>query len=190
MNDGDYTLERFVGDLRRLSSADGDERRLLATLGPLVQRFALSRAWVDPRHYEVESDQGFGAHVLHEEADHTLTVFAASWLPGRGTPPHDHGTWAIVVGVDGAEKNIFWAREDDGLQPGYAELRQIEEKVLDPGEVLAMPAGTIHSVRNESAQITLSLHVYGKHINFTQRSQFDPDQRTRTPFIVKLAPTH
>lgn len=190
MNDGDYTLERFVGDLRRLSSEDGDERRLLATLGPLVQRFALSRAWVDPRHYEVESDQGFGAHVLHEEADHTLTVFAASWLPGRGTPPHDHGTWAIVVGVDGAEKNIFWAREDDGLQPGYAELRQIEEKVLDPGEVLAMPAGTIHSVRNESAQITLSLHVYGKHINFTQRSQFDPDQRTRTPFIVKLAPTH
>jgi hypothetical protein len=53
-----------------------------------------------------------------------------------------------------------------------------------------MPAGTIHSVRNESTQITLSLHVYGKHINFTQRSQFDPDRRMHTPFIVKLAPTH
>jgi predicted metal-dependent enzyme (double-stranded beta helix superfamily) len=190
MNDGKYTLEGFVGDLRRLSSEDRDEHRLISTLGPLVQRFALSRTWVDPRYYEVDSDQGFGAHVLHEEPDHTLAVFAASWLPGRGTPPHDHGTWAIVVGVDGPEKNIFWARVDDGSQPGYAELRQVAEKVVHPGEVLPMPAGTIHSVRNESAQITLSLHVYGKHINFTQRSQFDPDRRTHTPFIVKLAPTH
>ncbi|HSC96620.1 MAG TPA: cysteine dioxygenase family protein [Burkholderiales bacterium] len=190
MNDDEYTLERFVEDLRRLNSEDHDEHRLLSTLEPLVQRFALSRTWVDPRHYEVDSDQGFGAHVLHEEPDHTLAVFAASWLPGRGTPPHDHGTWAIVVGVDGPEKNIFWARVDDGSRPGYAELRQIEGKALHPGEVLTMPAGTIHSVRNESAQITLSLHVYGKHINFTQRSQFDPVRRTRTPFIVKLASTH
>jgi predicted metal-dependent enzyme (double-stranded beta helix superfamily) len=190
MNDSEYTLERFVENLRKLGGEDRDEHRLFATLGPLVARFALSRTWLDPRHYEADPDQGFGARVLHEEPDHSLAVFAASWLPGRGTPPHDHGTWAIVVGVDGAEKNVFWARLDDGSRPGYAELRRIEEKVLHPGEVLAMPAGTIHSVTNESAQITLSLHVYGKHINFTERSQFDPDRRTRTPFIVKLAPTH
>jgi hypothetical protein len=25
-----------------------------------------------------------------------------SWLPGRGTPPHDHGTWAVVAG------GFFW----------------------------------------------------------------------------------
>jgi predicted metal-dependent enzyme (double-stranded beta helix superfamily) len=190
MNDDQCTLERFVEDLRRLNSEDRDEHRLLSTLGPFVRRFALSRTWIDPRHYEVDPDQGFGAHLLSEERDHTLAVFAASWLPGRGTPPHDHGTWAIVVGVDGSEKNVFWARVDDGSQSGYAELRQIEEKILHPGEVLAMPAGTIHSVRNESAHIALSLHVYGKHINFTQRSQFDPDRRTHTPFIVKVAPTH
>jgi predicted metal-dependent enzyme (double-stranded beta helix superfamily) len=190
MGDDECTLERFINDLRRLSCEHRDEHRLLAALGPLVKRFALSRTWLDPRHYEADADQGFGARVLHEEPDHTLAVFAASWLPGRGTPPHDHGTWAIVVGVDGPEKNVFWARVDDGSRPGYAELRQIEEKALHPGEVLAMPAGTIHSVHNVSAQTTLSLHAYGKHINFTQRSQFDPDRRTQTPFIVRLASAH
>jgi predicted metal-dependent enzyme (double-stranded beta helix superfamily) len=190
MNDDEYTLERFLDDMRRLSSKDRDEPRLLSTLGPLVQRFALRRSWLDPRHYEADSDQGFGVHMLHEEPDHTLAVFAASWLPGRGTPPHDHGTWGIVVGVDGPERNVFWARVDDGSKSGYAELRQAEERVVGPGEVLAMPAGTIHSVRNDSEQITLSLHVYGKHVNFTQRSQFDPDRRTQTPFVVKLASTH
>jgi hypothetical protein len=28
--------------------------------------------------------------------------------------------------------------------------------------------------------------VYGKHINFTRRSQFDLEQRAEKPFIVKL----
>jgi predicted metal-dependent enzyme (double-stranded beta helix superfamily) len=189
MNNAGYTLDRFVEDLRRLTREERDEQRLLSKLGPQVRRLALSRAWLDPRYYEVDSDQGFGAHVLHEEPDHALAVFAASWLPGRGTPPHDHGTWAIVVGVDGPEKNVFWARVDDGSRSGYAELRQVETRVLRPGEILAMPAGTIHSVRNESEQVTVSLHVYGRHINFTERSQFDPERKTQTQFVVKLAAT-
>ena len=187
MNDTAYTLQRFVEALRHESRQAADEHRLLAAVAPLVQRLALSRTWLDPRHYEADGNQGFGAHMLHEEPDHSLAVFAASWLPGRGTPPHDHGTWAVVVGVDGPENNVFWKRMDDGSAPGHAELQRTGEKLLQPGEVLAMPSGTIHSVRNESAQVTLSLHVYGKHINFTPRSQFDPERRTHTPFIVKLA---
>jgi hypothetical protein len=30
------------------------------------------------------------------------------------------------------------------------------------------------------------LHVYGRHINFTSRSQFDLERRVEKPFIVKL----
>jgi predicted metal-dependent enzyme (double-stranded beta helix superfamily) len=89
--------------------------------------------------------------------------------------------------VDGPEKNVFWERADDRTRPGYAELRQSGERVFRPGDVLAMPSGTIHSVCNESDHVTLSLHVYGKHVNFTDRSQFDPDKRSETPFILKLA---
>jgi predicted metal-dependent enzyme (double-stranded beta helix superfamily) len=187
MKDDVYSLDRFVTDLRRITSEGRDEKQVISLLRPLVQRFALSGTWLEPCIYETDSDQGFGVHVLHEEQDHTLAVFAVSWLPGRGTPPHDHGTWAIVVGVDGPEKNIFWERTDDCSRPGYAELRQTGEKVFGSGDVLVMPAGMIHSVRNEADQVTLSLHVYGKHVNFAQRSQFDPDKRSETPFIVKLA---
>ena len=43
----------------------------------------------------------------------------------------------------------------------------------------------IHSVVNETDQVTVSLHVYGKHLNYTGRSQFDPEQNTESPFIVK-----
>jgi predicted metal-dependent enzyme (double-stranded beta helix superfamily) len=58
--------------------------------------------------------------------------------------------------------------------------------VCGVGDVLALPQGTIHSVWNETAEVTLSLHIYGKHINYTGRSQFDLEKRTETPFIVKM----
>jgi predicted metal-dependent enzyme (double-stranded beta helix superfamily) len=51
-----------------------------------------------------------------------------------------------------------------------------------------MPSGTIHSVSNDSERVSLSLHVYGKHINFTSRSQFDLKHHVEKPFIVKLEP--
>lgn len=181
-----YTLERFVEDLRRIARDGRSEPEIIGALRPLARQFALSGEWRQPRHFHADPEQGFGVHLLHEERDHSLAVFAASWLPGRGTPPHDHGVWAIVVGVDGPERNVFFERTDDRSRPGHAELRQIGEQVLQPGEVLAMPSGTIHSVRNDSAVVTLSLHVYGKHINYTRRSQFDLEQHAEKPFILKL----
>ena len=54
------------------------------------------------------------------------------------------------------------------------------------GEVVALPAGMIHSVWNDTDRVTVSLHVYGKHINHTARSQFDIEKRTAAPFILKV----
>jgi predicted metal-dependent enzyme (double-stranded beta helix superfamily) len=181
-----YTLERLIDDMRRITADGVSEHETIAALRPWVRRFALSDHWREPRLYQANAEQGFGAHLLHEEPDHSLAVFAASWLPRRGAPPHDHGAWAIVVGVEGSERNVFFERTDDRTRPGYAELRQIDEQILGPGDVLAMPSGTIHSVSNDSEHVSLSLHVYGKHINFTSRSQFDLEQHAERPFIVKL----
>jgi len=186
MKDDAYALSRFVGEMRGVVGSSATEDELIARLCPLVQRFAGSGTWRETRQYEVHPQQGFGVHLLHEEPDHSLAVFAVSWRPGGGTPPHDHGDWGIVVGVDGAEKNVFWERIDDRTRPGYAELRKLGEKVFVPGDVVAMPTGTIHSVSNESDRVTLSLHVYGRHLNFAKRSQFDPDKRTEEPFLVRI----
>jgi predicted metal-dependent enzyme (double-stranded beta helix superfamily) len=124
-------------------------------------------------------------HLLHEEADHSLAVFAIAWLPGRGAPPHNHGAWAVVAGVDGLETNTFWQRLDDGSRPGYAEISKNGEKVFGPGEVVAFLPHDIHSVTNETPAVTVSLHVYGKHLNYTARSQYDATARTETPFLIR-----
>ncbi|MBI4195656.1 MAG: cysteine dioxygenase family protein [Betaproteobacteria bacterium] len=182
-----YSISDLVGDLKKICAACHSDHDIIARVRPLAQRAAASRElWLDKRFYEADPDQGFGVYLLHEEPDHTLAVFAVSWLPNRGTPPHDHGTWAVVAGVDGPEKNEFFERVDDRSRPGYAELRKIGEKVFSDGEVVALPAGAIHSVWNETDAVTVSLHIYGKHVNHTARSQFDAEKRTETPFILKV----
>lgn len=187
MNAETYAIPQLVADLRHIRAQYSAERDLLHAVRPLARRAALSKAaWLEKRMYEADEQQGFGVYLLHEEPDHSLAVLALAWLPDRGTAPHDHGTWAVVAGVDGPEKNRFFERADDRSRPGYAELRKVGEKLCAAGDVLAMPSGVIHSVWNESDSVSVSLHIYGKHINYTGRSQFDPEKKTQTPFLVSV----
>ena len=187
MTQDTYSIQDLVGDLRRITSETTNEHEILSRVRPIARRAALSRdSWLEKRFYSASPEQGFGLHMLHEEPDHSLAIFAVSWLPNRGAPAHNHGTWAVVVGVDGSEKNVFFERVDDGSRPGFAELKKIGEKIFDFGEVLAMPNGGLHSIWNETDAVTVSLHIYGKHLNHTGRSQFNPEQRTETPFVVRI----
>jgi predicted metal-dependent enzyme (double-stranded beta helix superfamily) len=182
-----YSIEQFAADLKRIRSEASDERQILSRARPLARRAALSKdAWVKESMYRADPEQGFGVHLLHEESDHTLAILAVSWLPNRGTPPHNHGTWGLVAGVDGGEENEFFERIDDGSRPGHAELKKIGSKQCDVGDVVAMTSSTIHAVWNKNDNVTLSLHIYGKHINYTGRSQFDLEAQTEAPFILKI----
>ena len=182
-----YSISQLVGDLKKICAQFKDEREILSGARPLARRVALCKAtWLEDRMYHADAAQGFSVYLLHEEPDHTLAILAVSWLPNRGAPPHDHGTWAVIAGIDGPEKNEFFERTDDRNCPGYAELKKVGEKVCGAGDVLAMPRGMIHSVWNETDVVTISLHIYGKHINHTGRSQFDLGRKSETPFIVKM----
>lgn len=180
------SLDHYIRELRRVTADTTDEDEIVARVGPLAQQAAREKDWLQPKHYETDSDQGFGVHLLHEEPDHTLAVFLLAWLPGQGTPPHDHGTWAVVVGVEGAERNIRYERLDDRNRPGYAELCVKHDFLADEGELVCMKTGGIHAVHNETDRTTLSLHTYGKHINHTSRSQFDLESNVQKPFVVSV----
>lgn len=186
MSNTAYSLDDYVADLRRIAHNTALEEEILEEVGPLARRFASDKGWLEDKHYQVDPEQGFGVHLLHEDSDHSLAVFAVSWLPGRGTPPHDHGTWAVVVGVDGVEHDIRYDRLDDGSRANYAELSVKQSFDAAEGELICMRTGGIHSVQNNTDKITLSLHTYGKHVNHTNRSQFDPVTNGKKDFVLKV----
>lgn len=175
----DQSVAGFIGDLRELAAGAASEPALLELAKPLLLRLARSPSWRTPALYQCDSHQGFGVTVLHEEPDHGFWLVAVAWLPHRGAPPHNHGTWAVVAGVDGEEQNVLWRRRGGRLE------RQGEE-LLGPGQVTGFTGSAIHSVRNETERTTLSLHVYGRNLNFAERSQFDTDTGVEKPFKLQL----
>ncbi len=181
-----YSLQQYVSDLKEITGETADEKEIIGRVGPLAERLVADKSWLQQKYYETDEEQGFGVHLLHEEPDHTLAVLIVNWLPGRGTPPHDHGTWAVVAGVEGTERNIRYKRLDDGSRPDHAELGVKKDFKADAGDVVAIKTGGIHAVVNETDRITLSLHTYGKHINYTNRSQFNLETNEKKEYIVRV----
>jgi predicted metal-dependent enzyme (double-stranded beta helix superfamily) len=181
-----YSLTQYVDDLRTIVAETSDEDEIIRRVGPLAQRVVADKSWLQPKYYEADEEQGFGVYLLHEEDDHSLAVILVNWLPGRGTPPHDHGTWAVVAGIEGVEHNVRYERLDDRSRPDYAELAVKKDFAANEGELVCIRTGGIHKVTNETDRMTLSLHTYGMHINHTNRSQFNLDTNERKEFIVRV----
>jgi len=187
MNTDGYSIVNLVADLKEVCRQCTDDREIVGAVRPLARRAAMARSnWLEERMYDADATRGFGVYLLHEEPDHALAVLAVSWLPHRGAPPHDHGTWGVVAAVEGCEKNEFFERIDDRSRRGHAELRKVGETVCAPCDVVAMPREVIHSVSNVTDAVAISLHIYGKHINYTGRSQYDLEARTERPFILDV----
>lgn len=184
---GNYNVADYVTDLRDIVRKTSDDAEIISRVRPLAKKLALNReAWIRPEHFEVKDERGSSLYVLHEEPDHTLMVFAACFRPGRVTPVHDHGTWAVVAGVAGEERNTIYSRVDDGSTPGYGKLEKRGDKVFRAGDVLGMPSGVFHTVSNETAENSVSLHTYGVNTNFTVRCQIDPATGKVEDFKIPL----
>ena len=177
-----YSLLQFVVDLRSITAAALDERDILRQVAPLAERLAANPDLQKQAPIDSNVENGLSFRLLHDEPDHTLAVALLRWLPSGGTLPHNHGTWGIVVGLEGAEKNIFWRRSDDGSRAGYAQLERVGVMDCVLGRAVVLPTSIIHSVENITDEPSLSLHVYGKNVYYTDRSHFDIVNRRELPW--------
>jgi predicted metal-dependent enzyme (double-stranded beta helix superfamily) len=140
-----YTLDQYVRDLRKITAQHSDPVAITDLVAPLAKKFAQSPELRRPGYRECDAEQGFGVHMLHEEPNHDLAVFLISWLPDRGTTPHNHKTWAVVVGIEGQEQEINYDRLDDGAEPGYADLKRSGEQVMTAGDIARCYPEHIHT---------------------------------------------
>ncbi len=186
MSDPAYDLAQYIEDLNRITREESDDKTIVRLVAPLARKFVASPGWLKDEDYKCDEEQGFGVHLLHEEEDHGNAVFILAWLPDHGTPPHNHKTWGVVVGIEGAERETWWRRLDDGSKSGYADLKRETENMVGTGQVSCVLPEDIHTVWNETDKVSVSRHTYGKHINFTGRSEFDPEAKTEAKFIVTV----
>ena len=181
-----YSVESYINDIRNVVKEEVAEKSITERIKPLALRLADDESWIKPEYFDVNEEQGFGVHLLHEEDDHRLAVFVIAWAPGKGLAPHNHKTWAVVAGIQGQEHETNYKRLDDGSKDGFADLIKTNEETIFPGNASCCLPEDIHSVWNNGEDVALSIHTYGIHLNHTGRSIFDIETKTETPCIVEV----
>ena len=48
MNDDNYSLDDYVGDLRDIAANTREDREIISKVRPLARRLALSKTWLKP----------------------------------------------------------------------------------------------------------------------------------------------
>lgn len=103
-----------------------------------------------------------------------VSLLKVQFDPGAPSPPHDHGTWAAILLLEGAEKNSLYQREGDTIRPH-------RDVILQPGEVLPMATGAIHVVDCAGDEPAVGLHVYGGDLPAIDRSVWHPETLEEHP---------
>ncbi len=120
---------------------------------------------------------------LSEDDDHRFALYASTGTPGKSVPPHNHTTWAVIVGLHGDEHNVFYERTDDGSTPGEGTLRQTGGVTINHGVGTAMMPQDIHSIHIAEGQRTVHLHMYGLALEqLHERVMYNREQGTYRVF--------
>lgn len=156
-------VAQTIAGIRAVERERGVTREALADIKALLLELAARkdlfpqqefRAWHDERGYDA-------VYKLAEDPDHRFALYMSTALPGKKVPPHDHTTWAVIVGVQGDEENFFYARTDGGGREGKASLRQTGQDVVRPGTGVCLMPDDIHHIQVTGSDPTMHLHMYG-----------------------------
>lgn len=171
------TIER----IREVEARRGVTREALQEIKALMLALAERRELFPPEDFPAEPDGGGNNAIyrLAEDDDHRFALYMSTARPGKKVPPHNHTTWAVIVGVDGDEENFFYERLDDGSEPGRASIRPAGEAVVRPGTGVTLLPDDIHHIQVTGDRPTLHLHMYGHALDrLPERLTFDMEQGT------------
>jgi predicted metal-dependent enzyme (double-stranded beta helix superfamily) len=93
-------------------------------------------------------------HPLHVQ-DFGPACYLVSDGVSSKSPPHEHGTWAVIVGIAGKERNLVYSRGTD------QQFHVAREAVVGPGDTLVLDSAAIHSTTVAGTESTFHIHVYG-----------------------------
>lgn len=179
----EYRLYRFlteVEDIMRLATAEGiDEENSLSGLRMIVRKLILNCYTVKTRLPEPNHKTGVSVVMLYDELGFPITIQTEMSLPGTSSSIHNHGTWGIVMILQGKQKNTFWKRISTDKFPN--KIERVGERIIESGEIISFTTDTIHSIEVVGDEPTITFNLYGE-THGSKRFQFDIDNNTAKNF--------
>jgi predicted metal-dependent enzyme (double-stranded beta helix superfamily) len=169
-------LERFFDAAERLVADRGPGPATFAWIGDHLRALAADPTLIDDTRLHALHQSSAQATILGRGPKGS-TLMLGRFAAEAPTPVHNHNSWGVICVIRGRDRHIRWARRDDGSQAGQAELRIVETRELDPGEVAWFPdePGDIHSQQG-IGEAAWELVYFGRDPNARPRLYFDPDR--------------
>lgn len=179
----EYRLYRFlteVEDITRLAAAEGiDEESSLSGLRMLVRKLVLNCYTVKNSLPEPNQKTGISVVMLYDELGFPMTIQTEMNLPGTTSAIHNHGTWGVVMVLEGKQKNTFWKRDPTPQSPDR--ISRVGERIIEPGDIISFTTEAIHSIEAVGDEPTITFNLYGE-THGGKRFQFDVVQQTAKHF--------
>jgi predicted metal-dependent enzyme (double-stranded beta helix superfamily) len=187
--DRDTSMERAALRRAAVAAAVADVREIerrgitRASLDQIKQRLARLAA-----HKDLFSEKDFPPpapggklksclYRVAEDADHRFALYVNSSLGGHNTPAHNHTTWAVIVGVSGAELNRFYDRDGGGV-------REKGQYVVEQGTGVCFMPDDLHSIHIQAPLV--NFHMYGLGLDqLHSREYYKPEENA-----WKVFPAH
>src|SRR5262245_64310808 len=169
-----------VTDATRHGPRAGVTRASLAEIRERLARLAARKDLFTERDFPPPAPGGKRKSCLYrvaEDADHRFALYVNSSLGGHNTPPHNHTTWAVIVGVTGEELNRFYDRDGGGVrEKGQAMVKQ--------GTGVCFLPEDLHSIHIQAPLI--NFHMYGLGLDHLHsREYYKAEEKT-----WKVFPAH
>lgn len=152
------TVER----VRQIESAHGVTRDALRKIETELIALSQEKYLFSAEHFpNPEPGSPARLYLLSEDDGGRFPLYLTCALPGGAVRPHNHGTWAVVAGLDGCEENSFFKCVSGGTDPGPAKISLIEKVRVHDGESIALLPDDIHSVATPGEIPRRHFHMYG-----------------------------
>ncbi|MFT4267966.1 MAG: rhodanese-like domain-containing protein [Xenophilus sp.] len=151
----------FIATARRLipEPTCATPEQLRATASAL-EALGLQRTLFPLAHFPVSEANPAQVYRLTESLDGRYALYVSAGLPGKVQPPHDHTTWAIIAGVHGSERNVFYRREATG-DAQRDQLTAVRTVDVVAGASVTLSPTDVHTIELVGDEQGLQLHFYG-----------------------------
>ena len=142
----DEAVSRALGNIRRIEEAMGVGYDSLKKIRSELNELASDQSLFPRAHFPVPDSGESVVYRLSEDDDHRFALYGSVGTSGKEVPPHNHTTWAVIVGVHGQEFNRFYERTDDRSVTGKAVLKETGDFVVTHGNGVVFMPDDIHSI--------------------------------------------
>ncbi|HEX9868484.1 MAG TPA: VOC family protein [Candidatus Tectomicrobia bacterium] len=171
-------LKAFIAEVEQVVASSEDRRDTIARLKPGFATLLADSTWLHADFRQLVAGR-FVQYAIYRAEDASLSVMAMVVPSGVATPVHDHRAWGLVGVYQGRQREKVYRRLDDGSRRDFADLQQIAENILSPGDVTTLlpPEGDIHMIETISAEASISIHILGNDIGCEQRHRYDVEHK-------------